>query len=414
MRAQAETLRASHVLGRSGVPQRLFEYLLQQSLAGRRPKELEIAVEVFGKSADFDVAQDAIVRVYIHKLRRKLEEHYAGAGAAEAARLVIPKGEYRLAVEAPLQASQRTEPNASAVAARSGRFRLRWLAAALAASLIANAVLVATQVTESRSETRDRADVRNHPVWAPLLEDDRPIYVVVGDYYIFGEAGQAMDVRRLIREFNINSRTDLQQYLYQHPELSGQYLNLDLSYLPIASAFALRDLIPILTGGKKQVEVVLTSDINAHMLKSAHIVYVGYLSGMGMLQDLAFAKSRFSVGQTYDELIDNLGKRTYVSQAGAPTDGEILYHDYGYLSSFSGPNGNQILIVAGTRDVAVMHIAEILTDAAKLQELSAVAAGTPGFEALYEVSGIDRMNVNGRLLAASPLDTSRASSNETP
>ena len=40
--------------------------------AGRTPKESVIAVEVFGRGTDFDVSQDAAVRVYIHKLRRKL------------------------------------------------------------------------------------------------------------------------------------------------------------------------------------------------------------------------------------------------------------------------------------------------------------------------------------------------------
>ena len=411
MRVQAEKLRTSEALGRSGMLLQLFEFLLQQSLAGRCPKELEIAFEVFGKRADFDVAQDALVRVYMHKLRRKLEEHYAGT--SESVRLVVPKGEYRLLVEPVLQPLEPTTPGA-APAEPAVRSKKRWLAAALIVSALANLVLIATQLSTSQRETRELRGVLDHPVWTSLLDDDRPIYIVVGDYYIFGEADQTMDVRRLIREFNINSRADLQQYLDQHPELSSQYIDLDLSYLPIATAFALRDLMPILARRKKRLEVVPMSDITAQMFKSSHIIYIGYLSGMGMLQDLAFARSRFAVGQTYDELIDSVSKRNYVSQAGAPVSGEILYRDYGYLSSFTGPNGNQILIVAGTRDVAVMHCAEVLTDAAQLKELAAAVPGAPGFEALYEVSGIDRMNVNGRLLVASPLRTAGTWANQAP
>jgi len=403
MQAQAEKIRTSQVLGRSGVLLRLFEFLLQQSLAGRRPKELEIAIEVFGKSADFEVAQDAIVRVYIHKLRRKLEEHYAAAGAAEPARLVIPKGEYRLAVE---PTPRLLEPAAApAPAAKPARSRMRWISAALMISLLANTILLAAYVTDSRRAANEYRGVRDQPAWTSLLDDDRPIYVAVGDYFIFGEAGESMNLRRLIREFDINSRADLQQYLYEHPELADRYVDLDLAYLPIATAFALRDLMPILASRGKPVEVVLASDLSAQMLKSGHIVYVGYLSGMGMLQDLVFAKSRFKIGQTYDELVDKVGKRNYISQGGAAASGEVLYRDYGYLSSFTGPNGNQILIVAGTRDVAVMHSAEVLTKAAKLHELTQATASAPGFEALYEVSGIDRTNVSGRLLTAAALDT---------
>src|SRR5688572_17538334 len=95
LRAHAERVRASGVLGRSRLVQRLFDYLLECSVTGKSPKEIEVAVNVFGKDGGFDVSQDAVVRVYIHKLRRKLEEYYEKAASEEPARLVIPKGTYR-------------------------------------------------------------------------------------------------------------------------------------------------------------------------------------------------------------------------------------------------------------------------------------------------------------------------------
>ena len=95
----ADEVRSSGVLGRSDTVPRLFAYLLQQSREGRVPKELEIAHAVFNKDERFDVATDSIVRVYVHKLRRKLEDHYSRT--PDRPRLVVPKGEYRLVVEAP-------------------------------------------------------------------------------------------------------------------------------------------------------------------------------------------------------------------------------------------------------------------------------------------------------------------------
>jgi hypothetical protein len=414
MQAQAEKIRSSNVLGRSGQLTRLFEYLLEQSLAGQRPKELEIALAVFGKKADFDVSQDATIRVYIHKLRRKLEDHYSGAAAAgESVRIVIPKGEYRLTLEPALQQPQADVESAPTIAAPSGPGKkwLRWLAAVLVVSLIANAVLIATQVT-TRQQAPAYAGVRDQAVWSRLLDDDLPIYLVLGDYYIFGETDQSMNVKRLIREFNINSPQDLQQEQYQNPELFDRYLDLDLSYLPIASAFALRNLMPILATANKRIEVVLASELSPQMLKSAHIVYIGYLSGMGMLRDLALGPSRFSIGETYDELVDSRTKRTYMSQAGVPINGEVLYHDYGFFSSFKGPNDNQILIVAGTRDIAVVQIAEALANPRTLAELSKSVGDAADFEALYEVSGIKRTGVKGRLLLSSPLDVRKSWINE--
>jgi hypothetical protein len=50
-------------------------------------------------------------------------------------------------------------------------------------------------------------------------------------------------------------------------------------------------------------------------------------------------------------------------------------------------------------------MAETLTSARALQALTASAAKMPGFEALYEVYGMDKLNLDGKLLLTSPLDS---------
>ncbi|HTT01134.1 MAG TPA: hypothetical protein VMG11_03520 [Steroidobacteraceae bacterium] len=399
LHAQAERIRASGVLGRSHLTRRLFDFLVDCSLTGRAPKEIEVAIDVFGKDAAFDVSQDAMVRVYVHKLRRKLEEFYSGPGRDEPERLIIPKGTYRFALERPEDV---TAPDSEAP-----RRRPAWLVAALAVSIIANALLLAAgaYMYWRRGPDELRA-TRSSPVWSRILNDDRTIFLVLGDYYIFGETDRSMEVKRLIREFSINSPSDLDQYLKLHPERADQYLDLQLNYLPTSTAFALRDLMPLLAPANRRIRVALASDINPAMLTSAHIIYVGYLSGMGMLHDLVFAGSRFSTGDSYDELIEHGSGHRYISQAAVP-HGEEKYHDYGYFASFSGPSGNQIMVIAGTRDVALMHTAEAVTRAPQLEQLVTSAGGAQSFEALYDVYGLDRMNLDGKLLMTSKLNTAR-------
>src|SRR5687768_14859090 len=89
----AERFRASGSLGKPGPLSRLFDFLLARTLAGEAPKEIEIALEVFGKSPTFDVSQDAVVRVYVHKLRRRLDDFFGKDTQAASGRLTIPKGE---------------------------------------------------------------------------------------------------------------------------------------------------------------------------------------------------------------------------------------------------------------------------------------------------------------------------------
>ncbi|MGB6450643.1 MAG: hypothetical protein WBE92_07815 [Steroidobacteraceae bacterium] len=399
LHAHAERIRASGVLGRSRLIRRLFDFLVDCSLTGRAPKEIEVGIDVFGKDARFDVSQDAMVRVYIHKLRRKLEEFYAGPGRNEPERLLIQKGAYRFVIE-PAEVAEAVEPPPA-----GGRGS--WVRAVLVASLLINVLALLTfGYARWRAAPDELSALRTSPVWSRILNDDRTIFVVLGDYYIFGETDPSMQVKRLIREPSINSPADLDQYLMQHPELGSHYLDLQLNYLPTAAAYALRDVMPLLAPAHKRIRVAMASELSPAVLTSANVVYIGYLNGMGMLHDLVFAGSRFSEGKTYDELVDHVTGQHYVSEAAVPR-GEEKYHDYGYFATFSGPSGNQIVVISGTQDVALMHTAEAVTQPQTLAALSSSAHDLQSFEALYDVYGMDRMNLGGKLLLTSKLNTSR-------
>jgi len=423
LQAHAERIRASGVLGRSELMQRLFDFLITSSLAGKTPKEIEIAIDVFGKDARFEVTRDAMVRVYMHKLRRKLGEYYADAGRNESSQLTVPRGEYRLVFEdlaAPVLAVT-SEPVVADLApvptpSRLSKWVPSWRHAAVAAAVVLLAINIAAWLIfiPSRSpEAHAIAAARDNSVWHGMVADNLPIYIVVGDYYIFGELdansqAEPESVRRLVREFNINSRNDLEQWLKDKPELETRYMDLALRYLPISAAFALQNVVPMLEPNTKnpgQVQMILASELTPSMIRSSHIVYVGLLSGMGILRDIAFAGSQFKIGETYDELIDRKTNRSYVSQSSISINDNTRYRDYGYFATFAGPNGNRIVILAGTRDVAMMHTAEAVSHPDSLTLLTNQVGAERNFEALYAVDAIDRMNLDSKLLFTDKIDT---------
>ena len=57
-------------------------------------KEYSIAVDVLGRSSDFDPKKDSVIRVQFHRLREKLNEYYANAGESHPVRIIIPHGHY--------------------------------------------------------------------------------------------------------------------------------------------------------------------------------------------------------------------------------------------------------------------------------------------------------------------------------
>ncbi len=136
------------------------------------------------------------------------------------------------------------------------------------------------------------AAVRDSPLWAPLLADDLPVQLVLGDYYIFGERDAAGDIRRLVRDFNVNSRQDLERDFLADPSLAAKFADLNLGYLPTSSAQALREVLPILVASGKHVSLTLASELDPSTIKTTHIVYIGYMSALGMLMDVVMAGSR--------------------------------------------------------------------------------------------------------------------------
>lgn len=402
----AEQFRASGLLGKPGALSRLFDFLLSRSLSGEAPKEIEIALQVFGKDANFDVAQDSVVRVYVHKLRRRLEEFATRSLRPYDSRIAIPKGEYRLVLEpgsaVEPAAPENAEPPLIQVAPPDKPRWRQWLRPAMAAVAAFVAGVALTYWFTSNPQDRDLNAVRQSAVWGPLLDDDLPITLVVGDYFLLGEVDQAGNVERLVREFYINSNQDFLDHLQLNPGQMNQYRNLDLTYLPAASAFALQDLVPVLNAGK-QVSVTLLSALDPRLLKTSHVVYVGYISGMGMLGDRVFAQSRLALGGSFDELHDTQTGTDYVSTAMPMGVEGGAFRDFGYFSTFAGPNGNRVVVISGTRDNGVMHVAEALSRRVGVEELARESAGAASFESLYEVDGMARAGLNARLLFVSSM-----------
>lgn len=410
LQRQAEHFRASGLLGKPGAMSRLFDFLLMRSLAGDVPKEIEIALQVFGKGANFDVGQDSVVRVYVHKLRRRLEEFATRSLSPRDSRIAIPKGEYRLVlepatVEAPIAVDIPPVVHVPPIAVKR---RPRWVVATVALlAAFAGGALLTFAVLWSPPD-RDLSAVRHSAIWGPLLADDLPITLVIGDYFLLGEVDDADNVQRLVREYFINSNQDFLDHLQLNPQLMRRYRNLELTYLPAATAFALQDIVPVLHTGK-QVRVTLLSTLDPSMLKSTHVVYLGYISGLGMLGDRVFANSRLALGGSFDELHDAETGKTYVSTAMPMGSEGGTFRDFGYFSTFAGPNGNRMVIISGTRDSGVMHVAEAVSRRAGVEEIVGKAGQSKSFESLYEVDGVARAGLNARLLFVSGLkDDGRA------
>ena len=94
-REELETI--AEALGRSSRLANLLHYIGEKYFQGESSQltEYNIATEVFARSkTTFDSGKDAIARVETHRLRKRLQEFYEGAGRDRPIQLSIPSGAY--------------------------------------------------------------------------------------------------------------------------------------------------------------------------------------------------------------------------------------------------------------------------------------------------------------------------------
>src|ERR1035438_1065546 len=89
-KAELEIILSSAPFIRSQRMASLLRYLCHKYFSGEseQVKEYNIAVEVFGRPDTFDPVDDAIARVEVHRLRKRLREYYEGEGSSHELRLV--------------------------------------------------------------------------------------------------------------------------------------------------------------------------------------------------------------------------------------------------------------------------------------------------------------------------------------
>jgi hypothetical protein len=138
----ADRILASAAFRRTPRLSQLLKYIVSHSAAGDHEalKEAAIGQAVFGRPADYNAAEDNIVRSNVRQLRLKLGEYYAAEAGSSFGRLTIPKGGYSVelvpaSVPAPADSSEPLPPIPASPS--PNRRRRLWLFAIGAILLVA-------------------------------------------------------------------------------------------------------------------------------------------------------------------------------------------------------------------------------------------------------------------------------------
>ena len=409
---QVERLVSSNLLHGSESLCKLLRYLAEQawSSSGTSVKEYQIAIEVFGRPADFDPRLDSTVRVQTGRLRSKLSEYYAGAGAEDPIVIEMPKGSYavtfhaRSAAPAVIQTADPPDASSSqpevvkwptATPQQAVPRAITVLLAALGTGLILAVVVITYLITTLASKNNiqatkvsDGAAVLQH-FWKGFVDSPEQPLVVFSNAEFVGRPETGMKY--------YNSATDSKEPILDH-------------YTGVGEVLGIHELDRVFSTLNHGLGVKRGRLLSLDDAKNHDLIFVGSPSeNLSLLeipttQDFVF-KRVDAAGRKGDLAIVNIHPKKDEQELYYASPAMPLAEDYSLIALVPGMNPTHwVTLLAGTTTIGTQAAVEYVSRAASINELLQRLNGTPTkdvvpFEAVLRVKVSRGVPVQSQLVA---------------
>jgi hypothetical protein len=304
--------------------QEILSFLVKNSLESQRTiKERTIAVEVFGRSENYDPSSDSIVRVAVHDIRRRLSQYYSQDVSQSTVRITLRSGSYIPRYELIDRPGGPTHP----------RPNNRWLlVSGLAVLLVAAAILTYHWSRRTISDL----DL----FWAPLLSSTRPIMICLNTWPLLVVEGPGSGA--MLQSPPRSPRVRYPVVLSLSERTEGEVVMTSDAYTGVGAATTLYRLGVLFASHGKPSVIRLLNTVTYSELSDGPTVLVGGLGTDWVAETLRNFPFEVVSLRIRDR---QQSERQWEIQRGP--DGKII-EDYAIVSRLHGnPPGNPIVIVAG-------------------------------------------------------------------
>jgi hypothetical protein len=395
----------------------LLIYVCDVALDGRADElsEQNVGEAVFGRSPDYDSANDGIVRAQVSRLRQRLDLYFDGEGADEPIRIVIPRGGYvpvfeaRLPKEVVVPASTPipiADPVISSAESlrverrRIGSTGLAWgLVVVLAIAVLA--LLLKTTIAPRKAQPIHAA---GHPFWSLMFAADQPTTLVLADSNLVLWQGLMKRDVGLAEYLSGDYRTTIPPTA---TPLQIEALGIARGrYTSMIDVEMVQYFSRISQIKRSKLGVRYTRDLRPNDLKEGNIILSGAPEANPWVQlyehDMNFVFS-------YDRTNKTTSVLNRAPQANEPrqwdsTPTDKQHHVYGvvaYLPNLRG-NGN-VLILEGTTIAGTESALDFVSDDSKLlpflKQIRKADGGVPHFEVLLGTNNMSGSAVKNSILA---------------
>ncbi|MGA3287028.1 MAG: hypothetical protein ABSD46_06360 [Bacteroidota bacterium] len=398
----------------------LLSYLAQSTLSKKIPKEITIAIDIFGKDAGFNSNKDSTVRHHILILRNKLDSYYKNEGKEDKFRLVIPKGHY----EIQIIPSKIEHPK---ILNRIISSLKRWEVAVIVVLLFINLFVIFRQTSvnflSSVPQTPYFVDPQDK-VWGSFFKNGYPVSVILGDDFWLDEYNSEFKRYRQVRDWKISSENDLSNFLIKYPK--ANLVKSEITGIPFGAADNLVDILHIVYHFQNDVSLSMSSSLSLDKIQDHNIIYIGEFRNLRILNKI-FYKTPIRYQYSPDERLFIVDEKSNVVdmflRVEAPYEQQNKYNvDYSLLIKMPGFSKENFMFIVGFGYGGRLERTKMLANSELrmkfIEDINKINKSVPEyFIALFEVKSIERTGftnelkyfkeIPGNFFSESPQDSSR-------
>lgn len=378
----------------------LLTYLVESTLSKKIPKEITIAIDIFGKDSGFNSNKDSTVRHHIFALRNKLDGYYLNEGKEDKVRIVIPKGRYEIQFVS-------SNNHASKFYQRVRPFIKHWQLTVIFVLILVNLYILYRESTTNRTETVPQSPYFIDPqdkVWGSFFENSYPVTIVLGDDFWMDEYRPDYKRHRQVRDWKISSENDLSNFLIKHP--NANLVKSEITGIPFGAGDNLLDILYIVNHFQNNVSLTMSSTLSLENIRDHNIIYIGEFRNLRIL-DKIFYKTPIRYQYSPDERIFILDEKgdtlNSFLRVEAPYEQQNKYNvDYSLLIKMPGFSNENFLFIVGFGYGGRLERTKMLANSILrnkfIEEINQRNKSVPEyFIALFEVKSIERTGFTNEL-----------------
>ncbi len=393
IRSLLNTILQSKDFKDSSIYSKLLTYLVESTLSKKIPKETTIAIDVFGKSSEFNSNKDATVRSHILILRNKLDGYYINEGKEDKFRLIIPKGHYEIQIV-------RFKINHLKILNSIVSFLKRWEIIVILILLLINFYFIFRQPDLSYISSGSQSPYFVDPLdkyWGPFFNNDYPVTIILGDDFWMDEYSPEYKRYRQVEDWKISSENDLASFLIKYPK--ANLAKSEITGVPYGAADNLLDILHIVYHFQNDVSLSMSSTLSLEKIRDRNIIYIGEFKNLRILNKIFFETPiRYQYFPDERLFINNekgIAIDSFIRVEASYEQKNKYNIDYSLLVKMPGFSKENIMFIVGFGYGGRLERTKMLTNSALrmkfLEDINKINKSVPEyFIALFEVKSIER------------------------